>query len=121
MRTKYIGIESIVILYYDQITIACTVMFEGMNYDEPIYTNIFCDYYELKRFLNFDLSEFGSKMTAEITSKFLEKNGENIQIDLPDYLETKKPDWKFPVSVNLKSSSNSDIPFQCYQFDKLFN
>lgn len=116
MRTKYFGIESITILYYDQITIACNVMLEGQNYSEPICTNIFCDYYQLKWLLNLDKSEFGNKVSATVTEKFIEKNGENIQIDLPDYLQPKRLDWQFPATVNLVKDINDDIPFQCYRF-----
>ncbi len=115
MTTKYFGIESISIQYYDKITIAANVMFNGQNYDQPVYTNIFCDYYQLKRLLNLDKSDFGSKISASVTKKFVEKDGENIQIDLPDYLEPKRPDWQFPQTVNLVQEINDDIPFQCYR------
>lgn len=119
MRTKYLGIESIIIQYYDQVTIACNVMLEGDNYSEPIYTNIFCDYYQLKRLLTLDKSELGNIISATVTKEFVEKNGENIQIDLPDYLEPKRPDWQFPQTVNLVQEINEDIPFQCYRLKNL--
>jgi len=116
MKTKYLGIESIIILYYDHVTIACNVMLEGENYSEPIYANIFCDYYELKRLLNLDKSELGNKISATVTKEFVDKKGENIQIDLPDYLDNRQEDWKFPVTVNLTKDINDDIQFQCYRF-----
>jgi hypothetical protein len=116
VTTKYLGIESIVIEYYDKITIAASVMFHGQYYDQPIYTNIFCDYYQLKWLLNLDKSELGDKISATVTNKFVEKNGENIQIDLPDYLDNRQVDWKFPVRVNLTKDINDDIPFECYRF-----
>ena len=116
MTVKYFGIESIIILYYDQVTIACNVMFEGETYSEPVYTNIFCDYYQLKWLLNLDNSELGNKVSATVTKEFVDKKGENIQIDLPDYLDNRQVDWKFPVTVNLAKDINDDIPFQCYRF-----
>ncbi|HCW07767.1 MAG TPA: hypothetical protein DGG95_10435 [Cytophagales bacterium] len=116
MITKYLGIESVVIQYYDKITIAASVMFEGVNYDEPVYTNIFCDYYELKWLLGLDSSVLGNKIATAVVEKFVKNNGENIQIDLPDYLEPKRLDWQLPVRVNLIEDINDDIPFQCYRF-----
>ncbi len=116
MTTKYLGIESIVIHYYDKITIAANVMFDGQNYDQPVYTNIFCDYYQLKGLLNLDKSELGDRISATVTKEFVDKKGENIQIDLPDYLDNRQVDWKFPVTVNLTEDLNDDIPFQCYRF-----
>lgn len=116
MTTKYLGIESIVIRYYDKITIAASVMFYGQYYDQPVYTNIFCDYYQLKWLLNLDKSELGDKISATVTKEFVGKKGENIQIDLPDYLDNRQGDWKFPVTVNLTKDMNDDIPFQCYRF-----
>ena len=116
MTTKYLGIESIIILYYDKITIAANVMFEGLNYDQPVYTNIFCDYYQLKWLLKLDKSELGNKISTTVTKEFVEKKGENIQIDLPDYLANRQGDWKFPVTVYLTKDFNDDIPFQCYRF-----
>jgi 3-polyprenyl-4-hydroxybenzoate decarboxylase len=73
MTTRYLGIESIIIQYYDKITIAANVMFEGVNYDQPVYTNIFCDYYELRRLLNLDNSQLGHKIKDLVVSKFIEK------------------------------------------------
>jgi hypothetical protein len=116
MTTKYLGLESIIILNPDKITIATNVMFEGQNYDQPVYTNIFCDYYQLKWLLNLDKSELGNKISTTVTKEFVDKKGENIQIDLPDYLDNRQEDWKFPVSVNLTKDINDDIPFQCYRF-----
>ncbi len=116
MTTKYLGLESIIILNPGEITIATNVMFEGQNYDQPVYTNIFCDYYQLKWLLNLDKSELGNKITAIVTEKFIKMNGENIQINLPDYLEPKRLDWQFPVTVNLTRDINDDIPFDCYRF-----
>lgn len=116
VTTKYLGIESIVIQYYDKITIAANVMFGGQNYDQPVYTNIFCNYYQLKRLLNLDKSELGDRISATVTKEFVDKKGENIQIDLPDYLDNRQVDWKFPVTVNLTEDMNDDIPFQCYRF-----
>ena len=116
MKVKSFGIESIIILYYDQVTIACNIMLDGENYSEPIYTNVFCDYYELKRLLNMDKSDLGHKISATVTKEFVERKGENIQIDLPDYLDNRQADWKFPVTVNLTKDMNDDIPFQCYRF-----
>lgn len=116
MTTKYLGIESIIIQYYDKITIAANVMLGGQNYDQPVYTNIFCDYCQLKWLLNLDKSEFGNKITCTVTKEFVEKKGENIQIDLPDYLDNRQVDWKFPVTVNLTEDINDDIVFQCYRF-----
>ena len=116
MTTKYLGIESIIILDPDKITIAANVMFEGKNYDQPVYTNIFCDYYQLKWLLNLDKSEFGNEISATVTKKFVEHNGENVQIDLPDYLEPKQLDWHFPSKVYLTKDFNDDIPFECYRF-----
>lgn len=119
METKYLGIESIIIQYYDKITIAANVMFGGQNYDQPVYTNIFCDYYQLKWLLNLDKSELGNKISATVTKEFVEKKGENIQIDLPDYLENRQVDWEFPVKVNLIKDINDDIQFQCYRFKNI--
>lgn len=116
MRTNYLGIESIIIQYYDKIIIAANVMFHGQNYDQPVYTNIFCDYYQLKWLLNLDKSELGNKISTKVTKEFVDKKGENIKIDLPDYLENRQVDWKFPVTVNLTKDFNDDIPFQCYRF-----
>lgn len=116
MRTKYLGIESIAIQYYDKITVAANVMFLGQNYDQPIYTNIFCDYYQLKWLLSLDKSELGEKISATVTWEFVDKEGENIQIDLPDYLDNRQGEWKFPLTVNLTKDINDDIPFQCYRF-----
>ena len=121
MTTRYLGIESIIILYYDKITIACNIMFDGEYYDEPMYTNIFCDYYELRRLLNLDGSELGNKIRNIVVSQFIEKKGENIQIDLPDYLNERQVDWKYPVRVNLKKEIRPDIPFQCYRLNNIFN
>lgn len=116
MTTKYFGIESISIQYYDSVTIAANVMLNGQNYDQPVYTNIFCDYYQLKRLLNLDKSDFGTKISTSVTKEFVEKKGENIQIDLPDYLDNRQVDWQFPVTVNLTKDTNDDISFQCYRF-----
>ena len=116
MRARYFEIESIIILYYDQVTIACNLMLDGENYSEPIYTNIFCDYYELKRLLTLDKSDLGNKISAVVTKEFVEKNGENIQIDLPDHLDNRQEGWKFPLTVNLTKDINDNIPFQCYRF-----
>ena len=116
MTVKYFGIESIIICYYDKITIAANVMFSGQNYDQPVYTNIFCDYYQLKWLLNLDKSELGKRISATVTKEFVDKQGENIQIDLPDYLDNRQVDWKFPVTVNLTKYINDDIPFDCYRF-----
>lgn len=116
MKTRYFGIESISIQYYDKVTIAANVMLGGQNYDQPFYTNILCDYYQLKRLLNLDNSDFGSKISALVTKEFIEKKGEHIQIDLPDYLDNRQVDWGFPVTLNLIKDINDDIPFQCYRF-----
>lgn len=116
MTTKYLGIESIAIQYYDKITIAANVMFHEHNYDQPVYANIFCDYYQLKWLLNLDKSEQGEKISATVTKEFVDKKGENIQIDLPDHLNNRQMDWKFPVTVNLVNDTNDNIPFQCYRF-----
>lgn len=121
MTTRYLGIESIIIQYYDKITIAANVMFGGQNYDQPVYTNIFCDYYELRRLLNLDTSDLGNRIKDVVVSKFIEKSGENIQIDLPDYLDEKTVDWKYPIKLGLKKEFNNDIPFQCYRFKDIFN
>jgi hypothetical protein len=121
MTTKYLGIESIIIQYYDKITIAANVMFGGQNYDQPVYTNIFCDYYELRRLLNLDNSDLGNKIKDVVVSKFIEKSGEDIQIDLPDYLDEKTVDWNYPIKLGLKKELNNDIPFQCYRFNDIFN
>ncbi len=121
MKTNYLGIESIIILNGEQVTIACDVMLEGENYSEPIYTNIFCNYYELRRLLNLDNSELGNKIKDVVVSKFIEAKGENIQIDLPDYLENKQLDWKYPIKVNLKKDIKNHIPFQCYRFKNIYN
>lgn len=116
MKAKYLGVESIIILYYDQVTIACNVMFEGENYSQPIYTNIFCDYYELKKLLNLDNSDLGIKIRDVVTTRFVNEKGENIHIDLPDHLDNRQSDWKFPLTVNLTKDINDEIPFQCYRF-----
>lgn len=116
MRPTYFGIESIVIQYYDKITIAANVMFSGQNYDQPVYTNIFCDYYQLKWLLTLDKSELGEKISSTVTKEFVDKKGENIQIDLPDYLDNRQGEWKFPVTVNLVKDDNDDIPLQCFRF-----
>lgn len=116
MRTKYFGIESIIIQYCDKITIAANVMFQGQNYDQPVYANIFCDYYQLKWLLNLDKSELGEKISATVTKEFVDKKGQNIQIDLPDYLDNQQGEWKFPLTVSLTKDINDDIPFQCYRF-----
>ena len=118
MKTRYLGIETIIILSYDKITLACNVMFEEENYSEPIYTNIFCDYYQLRRLLNKDISELGNKIKNEVVARFIQEKGENIQIDLPDYLDNRQVDWRYPLTVNLrKDIHNDDIPFQCYRLD----
>lgn len=116
MTTKYFGIESIAIQYYDKVTIAANVMLNGQNYDQAVYTNIFCDYYQLKRLLNLDKSDFGKKISASVTKDFIEKAGEKIHIDLPDFLDNRQVDWEFPVTINLTTDINDDIPFQCYRF-----
>ena len=116
MTTKYLGLESIIILNPDKITIATNVMFEGLNYDQPVFTNIFCDYNQLKWLLNLDKSELGNKILTNVTERFIKMNGENIQIDLPDYLDNRQVDWKFPIPVNLTKDINDDIPFECYRF-----
>lgn len=116
MKTKYLGIESIMILNYEQVTIACNVMFEGENYSEPIYINIFCDYHELYYFLRLDKSGFGNQMLEELSTKFIEEERGDIQIDLPDYLERREIDWKCPVAINLRREVNNNILTQCYRF-----
>ena len=92
-------------------------MFEGENYSEPIYANVFCDYYQLKRLLNLDNSDLGIKIRDEVTAMFISKNGENIHIDLPDLLDDRRLDWEFPVQVILRKSINDDIPIQCFRLD----
>ena len=92
-------------------------MFEGENYDEPIYTNIFCDYYQLRRLLNLDNSVLGNRIKDVVVSKFIEAKGENIHIDLPDYLQERQINWEYPLKVNLKKDINDDIPFQCFRLD----
>jgi hypothetical protein len=42
MKTAYLGIESIIVQEHFNVSIAANVMFEGLNYSEPQYTNIFC-------------------------------------------------------------------------------
>jgi hypothetical protein len=116
MKAKYLAFESIAIQYYDKITIAANVMLCGKNYDQPIYTNIFCDYYQLKWLLNLDNSELGNRISATVTKEFIDKKGENIQIDLLDLLDHRQMDWKFPLTVNLMTENNDDIPIQCYRF-----
>lgn len=97
-------------------------MLEGVNYSEPIYTNIFCDYYELRKLLNKDNSELGNKIKAAVVDKFVQEKGENIQIDLPDYLDDRRPDWKFPISVKLiKDIFYDDIPFQVNRFKNIYD
>ena len=73
------------------------------------------------RLLNLDKSELGNKISATVTKEFVEKKGENIQIDLPDYLDNRQVDWKFPVTVNLNKDTNDDIPFQCYRLNTTSN
>lgn len=119
MKTRYFGIESISIQYYDKVTIAANVMLNGQNYDQPVYTNIFCDNYQLKWLLNLDKSELGNKISVTVSKEFVNKKGKNIQIDIPDYLDNRQVDWKFPMIVNLKKDINDDIPFQCYRFQRL--
>ena len=116
MTTKYLGIESIVI-HYNRVTIACNVMLDGENYSEPIYTNVFCDYYGLRRLLNKDDSELGNKIKNVVVDKFIQEKGENIQIDLPNYLDDRRLDWKYPLRVKLMKEIQEDIPFQCYRLD----
>lgn len=40
MTMRYLGIESIIIQSYNEISIAANVMFDGENYDQPV-TQIF--------------------------------------------------------------------------------
>ena len=116
MKTKYLGIESIFIQYYDKITVAANIMFGGQHYDQPVYTNIFCDYYHLKWLLNLDESELGKAISAAVVKEFEERNGHNIQIDLPDFLEKGQGEWMFPMSVNIVKDVTNSAPFQCYHF-----
>ena len=53
--------------------------------------------------------------------KFIEAEGENIHIDLPDYLEERRLDWKYPIKVNLRKDINDSVPFQCYRFKNIYN
>ena len=118
MKTKYIGIESICVKTDPIVTIACNVMFEGKFYDEPIYTNIFCNKAQLFRFLRLDNSALTEKIILDINIDAIFSNEEIVQIDIPNYLFNLK-EWKFEAMVNLKVSENKNIPFVCYSFEDL--
>ncbi len=115
MRTTYIGIEAIFVLPDDRVTIACNIMLQGKFYDQPIYTNIFCDYSDLCIFLNLDNSDLSKKILREIEAKRIKDDGEQIEVQIPDYINNKI-EWKFPTMVDLKVSINEDIPMECYEF-----
>ena len=116
MKTRYIGIESICVIDKEDATIACNIMFEGIAYDEPIYTNIFCSYNQLFGLLNLENSNLAKEVIKEIETQLIISEEEVIQIDLPDYLASQI-EWNFKTMIDLKISENEDIPFQCYAFD----
>jgi hypothetical protein len=117
MRTKYLGIESICVITKDlEATIACNIMFEGHNYDTPIYTNIFCHFVHLREFLKIDNSALSKHIASELENQVINSNKEMVQIDLPSYYDNNI-EWKFPISVNLIEIENHPSGIQCYQFD----
>ena len=117
MKTKYLGIETICITPADlEATVACNVMFEGNNYDTPIYTNIFCHFVHLRKFLKLDNSDLSKLITSELENQIINSNQEMVQIDLPSYIDNSI-EWKFPVFVNLIEVENHPSGMQCYKFD----
>ncbi|MEI6596011.1 MAG: hypothetical protein WCO28_10650 [Bacteroidota bacterium] len=118
MKTKYIGIESICIINNSRVTIACNIMFEGKFYDEPIYTNIFCDDDQLLKFLELEKSPLCEKIFLDIKIEGIFSDDNFFQVDIPQYFFNQK-EWKFETMVNLKISENKEIPFECYSFENL--
>lgn len=115
MKTRYIGIESIIIVDKEYATIACNIMLEGKFYDEPIYTNVFCYYTELIEFLKLDNSDLSKEVVTDIETQYIISEEDKIEIHLPPYINNKI-EWKFPIMVDLKISKNPGIPFECYSF-----
>ena len=91
-------------------------MFEGIVYDEPIYTNIFCSYSQLCDLLDLENSKLAKEIIKEIEAQSIISGVEIVQIDLPDYLEGKMA-WNFKTMIDLEISENENIPFQCYAFN----
>lgn len=117
MKTKYIGIESICVIRETlETTIACNIMFEGMLYNEPLYTNIFCHFVHLRKFLKLDTSPLSNKVSEDLEKKLMQSDAEIIQIDLPEYVD-KKIEWKFAATVNLLEAERERMAFQCYYLD----
>lgn len=117
MRTKYLGIESICVIRKNlEATIACNIMFEGNNYDTAIYTNIFCHFVHLRKFLKIDNSALSKRIASELENQVINSNQEVVQLDLPSYID-KNIEWKFPISVNLIEVENQPGGLQCYRFD----
>lgn len=115
MTTKYIGIEAISIVNKNRVTIACNIMTEGFVYDEPIYTNIFCNYAQLCELLNLDNSELAKEIIQDIETQSIISDNVVIQIDLPDYLPGQI-EWNFKTMIHLEIAKEADIPLQCYSF-----
>lgn len=118
MKTKYIGIESIFITEKEFVTIACNIMLEGKNYDEPIYTNLFCSYEELQYFLNFDTTSLSKQILADIETQSIIADNKQIEIHLPPYINNEI-EWKFGTMVDLKIAEEEEIPFECYVFSDI--
>ena len=117
MRTKYLGIESICVITKNlEATIACNVMFEGNNYDTAIYTNIFCHFVHLKKFLKIDNSALSKRIASDLENQVINSNQEVVQLDLPSYIDNNI-EWKFPISVNLIKVEYHPSGLQCYYFE----
>ncbi len=113
MKAKHFGLESICIISKAKVTLACNVMFEGNNYSEPIYTNVFCDLSQLISLLNTEEPSLLKAVKIEIKKQIQSLTRTTIQIDLPDFINGKQ-EWIFPGALTLIKANTNDIPFQCY-------
>lgn len=109
MKTKYFDIESIVIYDRNNISLASNIMLEGYNYDEPIYTNIFCQ----KKELGLILKKEDNEVSKNILAKLLEENGKQFQIDIPD-IQPNLYSMILKNNYELEVTKKDEIPFTCY-------
>lgn len=118
MKTKYIGIESIFVNKRNDFStsIACNIMLEGQQYNEPIYTNIFMHYVHLRHFLKLDNSELTQKIRNKLEFEVTSTNVDVVEFHLPKYVNNEL-EWKFPANVFLIEANFDDIEIQCYYVD----
>lgn len=119
MKTKYIGIESIMLSKSNLwATIACNIMLENENYSEAIYSHIFCHLIHLRMFMKLAESELAQKVITDLEVKLYSNDYENeyIQVNLPDYLD-RMIEWSYPESITLIDTEKDNISVPCYLFD----